>query len=340
MAFEIPTELLTASSGSVGDLVFSRNQHGPYTRDRTIPTDPATARQLAVRAALAECVNAWKNTLTGTERQAWDAFALAVRTRTALGRSTNAGGLGMYIRANVPRIQASVGGTPRVDQAPTILTSPSMDSLTLTVLNVVDDTCLAYVPAGQSWLNQPGGALLFYASRPQPLTVNYYRGPYQFAGKVVGQPLGPSYTPFTFTLPFPAAVNERVFLRARQTRTDGRIGPSIYLQADHVPQVAPTVVSAEFFPSGPRRVEVTFTETIRPDPHAIANWTVRFANNLWTVSVVSDEFNPTATLTLHLTAAASRPPLNLVTFAPPPFDVTGINTGLPVAAFSQTIVLG
>ncbi len=337
MAIDVPTELLTASSGSVGLTIHSRNQHGQYTRARTTPTDPATTRQIVVRDALAECVTAWKTTLTETERQGWDAFALAVRTRTALGRSTNAGGLGMYIRANVPRIQAAVGGTPRVDQAPTIRTSPSMEPVTLAILNVVDDTCLLYVPAGQQWLNQVGGALLFYASPPQPLTVNYYKGPYRFAGKIVGQPLGPSVTPFTFTLPFPAAPGERVFVRVRQTRTDGRLGPSVRLQADHVPQLAPAPVAAVFFMPVPRRVEITFSEIIRPDPHSALPWTVRFASRQWTVGSVFGFGPPTPTIRLFLTASVPAPPLDRLFYAPPPSDVFGINTGIAVATFQIPI---
>lgn len=330
---------LTQQSGSVGETVFSRNQHGPYTRERTFPADPATPLQVAVRAALSECVNAWKNTLTETEREGWDAFALAVRTRTALGRSTNAGGLATYIRANVPRIQASVGAVPRIDQAPTILTSPSMESLALAVLNVVDDTCVVYVPFSQGWLNQVGGAIIFYASPPRPLTVNFYRGPYQFAAKLPGQPLGPSYTPFTFALPSPATVNERVFIRARQTRADGRIGPSIYLQADHVPQIAPTLVSSKFIPAGPRRVEMVFSEIIRPEPHATANWTVQFGGRTWNVTAVAHPFDPTTLVTLFFTGFTPTILPDRLIFTPPPNDVNGINTGIPVAAFNVPLTL-
>lgn len=325
---------LTQQSGSVGETVFSRNQHGPYTRDRTVPADPSSARQVVVRAALTECVDAWKNVLTATERRSWDSFALAVRVRTALGRSTNAGGLAMYIRANVPRIQAGVGAVPRVDQAPTILTSPSMESLTLAILNVVDDTCLVYVPPDQSWLNQPGGALLFYASPPRPLTVNFYRGPYKLAGTLAGQPLGPSYTPFIFSLPLPAAVNQRVFVRARQVRADARIGPSIYLQADHVPQIAPTLVSSKFVLGPPRRVEMLFSEIIRDEPHDVANWSVVFAARRWTVSSVQGTFNPTTLLTLLFSGSVSTFEPQRLIFTPPPDDVNGINTGIPVAAFN------
>lgn len=340
MPLEVPTEpLLTASSGSVGDVVFSRNQHGPYTRARTTPTDPASTAQLAVRAALSQCVTAWNATLTATERRGWDAFALAVRTRGRLGRSTNAGGLGMFVRANVPRIQALVGVAPRVDQPPTQLRTPWMDHLTTAILNIVDDTVLAYVPPFQNWLNQLNGALLFYASRPQPLTVNYFRGPYRYAAKIVGQPLGPSYSPFTIPLPFPAALNDRVFIRARQTRADARLGPSVYLQADHLPQVAPTPISAKFIPPIDRRVEVTFTEIIRPEPHSIANWTVTFGGRDWNVVSVADDFHPSGLLTLRFSGFIPTIQPNRVVFTPPPNDVNGINTGLPVAPFTIPLTL-
>lgn len=334
MAIVVPAELLTASSGSVGGTVFSRNQHGPYIRDRVFPTDPASPAQLAVRAALTECVNAWRNTLTQSERSSWDTFALAVRTRTALGRSTNAGGLGMFVRANVPRIQAAVGAPPRVDLAPASHTSGSPSPIIRIVLNHLADTLHPFFTASDPWVTEDDAALLFYASPPQPLTRNFWAGPYRFAGKISGHSASPPTSPGTIALPFPAGGNRRVFVRFRLTRADARLSPAGRLPADLVPQVAPLFTDAFFTVVPP----TTFTLTVNFDAllvdqfHDPASWLFRFQDRLHNpfLAVTSDNAIVLTTLTGPL-----NPGPDFVRYAPPVQDVVGLLAGLRVRAFIE-----
>lgn len=335
MPIQIPTELLTASSGSVGDLVFSRNQHGPYTRARTSPTDPASALQLAVRAALTGLVNAWKNTLTQTERKSWDAFALAVRTRTALGRSTNAGGLGMYIRANVPRIQAAAPALPRVDQAPTLFTSAPFTPITRLVLNIVNDTLYVFFDASDAWVTETGAAMLFYASPPQLLARNFWAGPYRYAGPILGNPFPRPGSPATIPLPFPAGLDQRVFVRFRLTRADARLSASARLPADHLPQVppVPTAVASQFiFPT--LLVDITFDHLLQGTLLATAPWSVRQAGRDWNIGTARVDDNR---LRLFCTRGIVDPGPDQVTYAPPPADVIALLTAIPAAAFVRPI---
>ncbi len=330
MAIDIPTELLTASSGSVGDVVFSRNQHGPYTRGRITPTDPASARQLVVRDALAECVTAWNATLSTAERRAWDAFALAVRTSTALGRSTHAGGLGMYVRANVPRIQAAVGGTPRVDQAPTQHDSASPTPIVRVVLNFIDDTLHPFFTDSDPWTTETGAALLIYASAPQPLTRHSWNGPYRLVGSLLGSDPTLS-SPGTVNLDQPAAVNERVFVRGRLTRADARLSPDFRLPADPVPQVAPLPISAVISLAPPRpTLVVTFDALLRREPHAAFNWTVWHNFRKYRTLTVQTAGNQATLTLLDLRFEIHA---DVVEYTPPPNDVNGLLTGIPVATF-------
>ena len=331
--------ILTQQSGSVGETVFSRNQHGPYIRDRTVPTDPATALQVAVRTALAQCVTAWRATLTETERQAWNLFAHAVRVRTTLGRRTNAGGLGMYIRANVPRLQAAVGISPRVDQAPTLLTSAQFTPITRVVLNVVDDTIHPFWDRDDAWSAETGAAMLFWVSAPKPLTRNHWTGPYRFAGKISGRLFPPLQSPATIPIPVPAALGERVFVRFRVTRADGRLSHDARLPADTVPQVAPLPLSARMRPGLPRRVVLTFDDLIRVETHSTAPWQVTFNSRVFTVIGVPSGLNPSTELTLLLNRAGTTLLPDQVVFAPPPADVNGLLTGLPAAAFTIPLTL-
>lgn len=331
MSIDLPTELLTASSGSVGDTVFSRNQHGPYTRARTAPSDPATALQLAVRAALSQCVTAWRSTLTASERTSWDVYALGVRTATALGRSTHAGALGMYVRANVPRIQAAEASLPRVDQAPSSFTSPPFTPITRVVLNIVDDTIHPFFAETDPWVTQDGAAMLFYASPSQPLTRNFWAGPYRFAGSLLGSDPRLS-SPGTIPIPFPAGSNQRVFVRARLTLSDARLSAPFRLPADIVPQIAPLPILATQTGGG-AAIFVRFDALIRDQLHSRLPWSWRVANTRFTArSVIAV---PVGVRCSAAPGSAPDPGPDVVDYAPPPSDLFGLLTGLQVAAFAN-----
>ena len=104
--------LITQASGSIGGMTASRNKGGAYFRARALPTNPNTPEQQAVRGYLGTLANLWTNVLTPANRVLWDFYAFNVPVINAVGDSIQLTGQQMYIRANVPRLQA---GLPRVD---------------------------------------------------------------------------------------------------------------------------------------------------------------------------------------------------------------------------------
>lgn len=208
-----------ATSGSVGGLTYSHNQGGLYTRARTVPRDPASAFQTAVRDALSAAVNRWHNVLDNAQRSAWEVYAANVPLVDTLGFSRNVSGIAQYVRSATPRIQA--GLTP-VDDGPTnytlgVLTTPSY------AVNAGADTVAVTFDAADAWNILDGGALLIYASRPQNNTVNFFAGPYRLAGVVIGDTSTPPTSPATIALPFPVVAGQKVFFRAEATEADGRL---------------------------------------------------------------------------------------------------------------------
>jgi len=333
MSIDLPAELLTASSGSAGDTVFSRNQHGPYTRPRTAPIDPGSARQLAVRAALSQCVTAWNTTLTQAEREAWDRYALACLQSSPLGRRTNVGGLDMYVRSNVPRIQAAEVTLPRVDVAPWLFDLGSFTPLNRVVLNVIDDTLHPVFDDTDPWVTEAGAAMLFYLSALQPLTRNFWAGPYRFLGSLLGSDPTLS-SPATFSLPVPAGIPARAFVRGRVTRSDGRLSHSFRLPADIDPQVPPVYTGAVFDPLGgaPVQLTVSFDTPIRDNAHTAGSWLWRYSNRLYyPFSAVTDAG---AVVLLAFIGPVNVGP-NVVRYAPAIPDVYGLLTGIAVLSFTQ-----
>ena len=101
-------------SGSVGGVVASHNKGGAYLRNRTVPTNPNSARQLTARMALASASQAWA-VLTQVQRDGWNAYAAATPLVNRLGESITVSGFNMYIRTN--SFLAS-SGESAIDDAP------------------------------------------------------------------------------------------------------------------------------------------------------------------------------------------------------------------------------
>lgn len=170
-------------SGSTGALVASHNRGGAYFRTRTIPTNPNTMRQQAVRSAFGTLVQYWTSTLSAAQRALWADYASNTPVIDALGYSINLTGQNMFIRTNTPAVQA---GIAIIEDAPTTYNTgeppTSMDQLTDDVANRIGidsggtayDT-LVHLAGGAS----SAGNLLLYLGATLNPTRNYYKGPYQ-----------------------------------------------------------------------------------------------------------------------------------------------------------------
>lgn len=210
--------------GAIGGWVFSRNKGGDYVRNRAIPTQPGSGPQEAVKSLMSQLANLWSGTLTAAERAAWDAYAYAVELPNSQGVYRNVGGLAMYVRSNLPRLQADPVTLPRVDDGPVDFT---LGEYTLPdVGNASEATQLIGVTFDNTdgWANEDEAAMLVYVSRPQNPAVNYFKGPYRFAGKILGDSMTPPTSPATLAAPFPFVDGQRLFARVNVTRDDGRLG--------------------------------------------------------------------------------------------------------------------
>lgn len=213
----------TDLSGSVGGITASHNRGGAYFRNRAIPVNPNTVQQQLVRGILATLTSRWNDNLTAIQRAAWDLYAVNVPLTGPLGESRNVGGLPMYIRSNVPRIQVAL---PRVDDAPIIFnlgdfTTPTFDTLVAGV-----DTYNVNFTIGDAWVSEDDAAMLLFSSRPQNATINFFNGPYRFDAPILGDLGAPPASPVVTAASFPFGVGNRVFFKASVTRADGRLSSS------------------------------------------------------------------------------------------------------------------
>lgn len=212
--------MLTQASGSVGGATFAHNKSGLYVRARSIPTNPNTTFQQAVRNALSQLSQLWATTLTEAQRAAWDVYAANVPVINTLGDSINLTGLNMYVRSNVARIQA---GLARVDDGPVIYNLGSETAPTIDAVDAANDEVDVAFTATDDWATEDGAALIVLASRPQSTTINSFIGPYRFAGTIDGNSGGAPTSPAAVSLPFAIAAGQKLFTSIRLSRADGRL---------------------------------------------------------------------------------------------------------------------
>lgn len=209
---------LTDASGSLAGVTYSHNRGGAYTRSRAIPVNPNTPEQQAVRSYFNDAQSSW-SALTGAQRSAWDAYALATPVTNSIGASVNAGGKGMFTRSMVPRLQASL---TQVSAGPTISGLPPLTGPGITSITASTGIMVITFTNSDTWATAVGGALLVYMSRGVSATINGFKGPYRFAGRILGA-VSPPTSPANITSPFTLAAGQRCFCRFAAVTADGRV---------------------------------------------------------------------------------------------------------------------
>jgi len=219
----VESAIVGRGSGSIGGMTWSRNRGGMYIRARATPTNPNSTYQQTVRSAAALLAAMWSNTLTKAQRDGWDLYAENVELPNPLGAPRNVGGLGMYIRSNVPRIQCGVVGVARLDDAPSIFDLGVFTEPVVGVCTASADTISVAYTNTDEWAIADGGALFIYTSRPQNPGRNFFKGPYRLAATVEGVTATPPTSPEVVNAAFVFEAAQRLFVFARASTADGRL---------------------------------------------------------------------------------------------------------------------
>lgn len=164
-------------SGSIGGVTGSRNRGGQYLRRRSIPTNPNSALQAERRASMSNAVAAWTAVLTDSQRSAWNVWAANVPFVDSLGQTFYLTGQQAYIRSALRR---SPSGQPFINPGPTVFNhGPAPVSIGLFTLGAAAQQIdIAFATEAET---PDAGDAMVYLGRPQNSTVNFFKGPYQFA---------------------------------------------------------------------------------------------------------------------------------------------------------------
>jgi hypothetical protein len=210
--------MIADASGSIGGTVFSRNRGGAYVRNRTTPLNPQTTFQTSVRSAFANLATRYATVLTGSQRDAWQAYGEIVPVPNALGDDRFLTGIQHYIRSNS---LLSLASAPVVDSPPSSFTAGPTIEPTITINATTDEFTVTnlggYDPTAS-------GALAAYISVGRPVNpgVGFYKSPFRqgFSGAIVTL----AALPTAQALPYPVVAGQGLFVRFASATLDGRVG--------------------------------------------------------------------------------------------------------------------
>lgn len=209
-------------SGRTGGLVHSHNRGGPYNRSASIPTNPNTTRQSNVRANLSNLSNNWYVGLTQAQRDAWDQYAANNPVTNRLGMSIFLTGQNYYIRCNSPRLNA---GLDTLDDAPTTVLDAEVPAfLTATASAATQIVSVSWLGFAY-WADTDDAAMLVSVGRPQNASRKFFSSPYRYNDKIEGDSTTAPVAPYALSAcPWVFAEGQRLWIKARITEADGRLG--------------------------------------------------------------------------------------------------------------------
>lgn len=207
-------------SGSLGATVYSRNRFGQYLRPRSVPVNPNTDRQNVVRTILRQLAIAWNQDLSAAQRDGWKTYGDNVAMLNKFGDPVYLTGLNHYVRSNCGILQ--VGGS-RVDDAPTTYNlGDSEQALAVSASEATQELSVTFDDQ-LDWCDEDGAAELVYCGQPQNPSHTFFGGPWRLAGSIDGDSVSPPTTPATIAAPFTFVEGQRIWVRTRIIRADGRL---------------------------------------------------------------------------------------------------------------------
>lgn len=207
-------------SGSIAGDTFARNRYGNYSRARTKPTNPNTARQQAVRGFVATLTDRWSQTLSAAQRTAWNLYASSVAMKNRLGEVVYLTGFNHYIRSNTWRLDL---GQTVVDDGPTTFELPQKDgTIAITISAATQEVSISF-DDGAAWCSEDNAGVMILGGQPQNAQRNFFAGPWKGRSAKMGNSGTPITSPQTYTALHVCTEGQRVWNKFRILRADGRI---------------------------------------------------------------------------------------------------------------------
>lgn len=211
---------ITEMRGSIAGNVFSRNRYGAYSRARTKPINRNSQRQDGIRAIVSQVSQDWFTTLSDEQRAAWAVFAKNVPAKNKLGEVIYLSGFNQFVKSNVAALNA---GLTAIADAPTNFTLPGADLLYEASVDVGTGLISIVFDVERPWCGEVGGGMIVQMGLPQNDSIGFFNGPWRHAGVILGIEIPPPTSPETLPVPFEVGEGQKVWVRAKIIRADGRL---------------------------------------------------------------------------------------------------------------------
>jgi len=206
--------------GSIAGNVYSRNRYGAYSRARTKPINPNSDRQDAIRAIVALVSSNWFHVATQAQRDAWAVFAANVPAKNKLGEVIYLSGFNQYVKSNIASLNA---GLLAIQAAPTNFVLPGTDLDFVPSIDAGTQLISVAFDETRDWCDEDEAGMIVQMGLPKNDSTEFFNGPWRHAGVIEGDSLTPPTTPETMAVPFVVADSQKVWVRAKILRADGRL---------------------------------------------------------------------------------------------------------------------
>jgi hypothetical protein len=207
-------------SGSIAGDTFARNRYGNYSRSRTTPVNPNTAKQQRARAAVAALVQRWGETLTAAQRTAWALYASNVAMTNKLGETIHLSGFNHYIRSNAFLMQY---GLTTIDAGPTTFTLADQDPTLSIAASEATQQATVTFDDGMAWPSEDNAYMTFLTGAPQNAQRTFFGGPWEGIRYLSGNSGAPLASPLPIGWFQTITEGQHIWCQVRIYRADGRI---------------------------------------------------------------------------------------------------------------------
>lgn len=214
-------------SGSIAGNTHARNRYGNYVRARTKPINPNSAAQIKARNIISTLTEIWTDVVTAVQRTSWKTYADNVPMKNKLGEVMHLSGFNHFIRSNAARYQYHPACL--VVTAPVIWPLPAHDDTLSIDVDQAPQMLTVTFDNTRDWALEGLGLLLMYQGIPQNATRNFFAGPWHFWKGFHGSPAPAS--PWGTAPYYAVAVGQKVWLRCRISRQDGRLSEPFQVDA-------------------------------------------------------------------------------------------------------------
>ena len=211
---------ITQMSGSMAGNTFARNRYGNYVRARTKPINPNTAKQVLVRAVMAELTTRWAQTLSDAQRVAWNLYGSSVKMKNKLGEDIYLTGYNHYIRSNSWFLRM---GRTVVDDGPTVFELPAMDPIMSVACSEATQQVTMTFDDTMDWCSEDDSMLVILQSQGQNPQRNFFAGPWTGRSAKIGASGVPVASPMDYASITVLTEGQRFWSKFRILRADGRL---------------------------------------------------------------------------------------------------------------------